>query len=266
MTKKVLVPGSLTAVKDDVIAALEARGYKPTFMGKIMEGDIDIGQAYVDNDVCVATIGVIGQCVRYIRNKPGQWLVLVCEVCKDCRSSCIGALLPDALRRADIEGVEMLPFSCAELSSAIGSKSAEVAHGDKPLIGVCGNAVVMSTPLFNHTVIDHLIESGCDVAVPPLNLIVNEQDFLAPAMEWFDAQGVTSVICVLAFGCLGGHAYARGKARVLQELHPGVELTLLDYDPSASDINVINRTELVIQSAKERAGAAAAEGTKRIFG
>ena len=47
--------------------------------------------------------------------------------------------------------------------------------------------------------------------------------------------------------------FARGQLRRLREQFPNVEITMLDYDPSASDINLVNRTELVIQSAKEHA-------------
>ena len=267
MAQTVLIPGCVAAFKDDVAHAVEKQGYEARFMGNIVESDIDMGQSYIDNDVCVAAIGTIGQCVRYLRNKPEYTKVLVPEVCKDCRACSLAALLPDALHRAGIDNIEIVPMSCAELSSCIGAKSAEVPESDKPVIGVCGNAVVLSTPLFNRTVVEHLSKSGCEVVMPPLNILVNEQDFLVPCIEWFASQGIKSVICILAFGCLGGHAYARGKARVLRERFSDVELTLLDYDPSASDINVVNRTELVIQSAKDRSGdtRAVGAGSKRSF-
>ena len=89
--------------------------------------------------------------------------------------------------------------------------------------------------------------------MPPLDRIAEKRDFFTPALEFFDERGIDAVVCVLPFGCLGGHAFARAQMRRLLARFPRMELTILDYDPSAADINLVNRTELIIQSAREKA-------------
>ena len=119
-------------------------------------------------------------------------------------------------------------------------------------IGICGPLPVVSTHEFHRTVTDRLVSSGFQVVVVPPERIVGQRDAFTPAIEFFTEAGIRTVICILPFGCMSGHAYARGQLRTLQQRFPRVEITVLDYDPSASDINLINRTELVMQTVRDR--------------
>lgn len=253
---RVVVPGTVGPLARDVVRALDAQGNDARFLGKVTDADLDCGMAYVDNDVCVAAIAAIGQVIRWFKERGthGVDAVVAPQVCADCRSVSLPLLMEGALERAGVQGMRVLEFGSEQVAQALREDDAPLPDHTKPVVGVCGNTVVMTTELFNHTVIDHLRSQGCEVVCPPLSVTANERDFLEPCMAWFDAHGVHTVICILAFGCLGGHVYARGKARKLRERYPHIDLTLLDYDPSASDINVVNRTELVIQAAKERQG------------
>lgn len=255
--KDVLVPGIMAPLADGVSRVLAERGYRAVYLGEITPDDIDAGLAHIDNDICVSTVAIVGQYMRWIEAHGAEstsgLAVLAPEVCRDCRSVSMPSVLPTAFERAGYEGIEVVPFSSPETRSSAPAADAPALDAERPVIGVCGNMPVLTTNEFRHVVCDHLEESGIQVVLPPLQRIADERDFLRPALEWFREQGVTTAICILPFGCLGGHVYARGQLRTFQKEFPEIELTILDYDPSASDVNLVNRTELVIQAAREKA-------------
>lgn len=274
---KLLVPGTLGQLAPATVEILTARGYNPVYLGEITPEDIDAGMAHIDNDVCAATISVVGQYMRYFdRYGTDDVAVLAPELCRDCRSVSTPYVLPACFAHDGYEDIEIVPFTSADVAEAAKktatgvtellaelddegkpcAASAEDGKADRPVIGVCGNMPMITTEEFRHVVVDHLIESGCQVVVPPTQRIADQRDFMTPTLEYFQEQGITTVICILPFGCLGGHVFARGQLRKLQKSFPGIEITILDYDPSASDINLVNRTELVIQSAKDKLAAA----------
>lgn len=258
MDKRVLVPGTLEPYAHGVELLLAKRGFAAVFCGRITADDIDCGLAHVDNDVCVATIASVGQYLRYFDAHGAAGIsVLAPELCRECRCISVAATMRCALGRAGYGNVDIVPFSCAEVASSIPARTDSTVAADEAVIGVCGTMPVLSTAQFHDVVVSHLEQAGCRVLMPPAQLIADERDFLTPALRYFDACGVKSVICILPFGCLGGHAFGRGQLRTMQRAFPDIELTMLDYDPSASDINLVNRTELVIQSAQERAAACA---------
>lgn len=254
MSKRILVPGTLGDLYEGAREILAEQGYDATYLGNITGDDIDTGLAHIDNDICLSTVAIVGQYMRYF-NEHGVEdgiCVLAPEICRDCRSVSIPDVLPSTFERAGIEGVTVVPFSSAEAKSSTPAPETCQIASDKPVIGVTGNMPVVTTQEFRRVVCNHLEESGCQVVLPPAQAISDTRDFLTPALRYFDEQGITTVICILPFGCLGGHVFARGQLRKLQREFPHIELTILDYDPSASDINLVNRTELVIQSAKEK--------------
>lgn len=251
---KVLVPGTAGAYARGIAAALERQGDEGVLLGTVTDADLDCGMAYLDNDVCVATIAAAGQIIRWCRAHGTRDVdaVATLQLCCDCRSASLPTLIEGALSRAGVDGLRIIEFTNVQIAATLPDAKPPAIDTGKPVVGVCGNTVVMTTDLFNRTVVEHVRSQGCEVVMPPPAVTMQTQDFLEPCMAWFDEHGVRTVICILAFGCLSGHAYARGKARRLRERYPHIDLTLLDYDPSASDINVVNRTELVIQAAKER--------------
>ena len=255
MATQILVPGTLGPLAAGAAHVLAERGYEAVDLGAIAPEDIDCGLAHIDNDVCVATVAVIGQYVRYFQQHPEAIRtcgVLACELCRDCRSLSVPDLLATSLARAGLSDVEIVEFSSAETASSAQSFEPVTIERDLPVVGVCGNLPVLTTEEFRATVVEHLEQSGCHVVLPPLQAIVDKRDFMTPALEYFAQEGIETVICILPFGCLGGHVFGRGQLRKLQKRFPTLGVTILDYDPSASDINLINRTELVIQSAREK--------------
>ena len=258
-----LIPGTLEPLRDEVARLLDQRGSATQFIGPITLDDIDCGYAHIDNDVCVATAAMVGQYVRYFKEHGTDGVrALAPELCRDCRAACTKSLLASALERGGFTNIAIEELSSLDVRVAASSVadvnegSTRAAAANAPVVGVCGNVPVITTGVFNSVVVQHLQEEGCRVVMPPVNVIANLKDFLEPALTYFDELGIQTVICILPFGCLGGHVFARGQLRTMQKKFPHMGVTMLDYDPSASDINLINRTELVIQMAKEMAEGA----------
>ncbi len=256
--KKVLIPATLGGMAEGAASILAERGYDTIRLDDITPEDIDCGLAHVDNDVCFPTIAAVGQYMRYFEEHGAQEgiCVLAAEMCRGCRSASAPHILPGIFKRAGLDAIEIVPFSAAESKSAAPSESPARIDSSKPVIGLCGNIPTLTTRELHRTVYDRLTSSGCQVVMPSLQRVANERDFLTPALEGFDELGISSVICILPFGCLGGHVYARGQLRKMQSRFPNIELTILDYDPSASEVNLENRAELVTQRAKEKANVA----------
>lgn len=252
--RKILVPGTLHPLASGVAAILSEEGYEAVQLPPIEEADIDKGLAHVDNDVCVATVAMVGQYLRWFEKHGAddvRW-VLSPKICRSCRTVSTPKVLQSAFARAGLHGIEALPFSSPSIKSAAQSPSPLELEAGKPIVGVCGNVPVLTTEQFRRVVCAHLEQSGCQVVMPPLQAIAAQRDFFTPALEWFAENDIRTVIAIMPFGCLGGHAFARGQLRKLQTRFPELQVTILDYDPSASDVNLVNRTELVIQAAREQ--------------
>jgi len=259
--KTVLIPGTMGELAAKACDVLAEREYNALVLPDIDNDDITMGYAYVDNDVCVSTVATIGQYIRALRGEqnPDGFAVLAPELCRECRSVSLGAVLARALSRADFSQIEIVPFTTADLHRClVVDDMPEPAVGINT-IGVCGVVPVITTDVFKRTVVDRLEQAGCTVVYPQLRSIVGERDVISPALRAFDAMGIKTVICVLPFGCMSGHVFARGQLRTLQKELPNLEVTILDYDPSASDINLVNRVELIVQSVRERAEGASGD-------
>lgn len=251
---KILIPGVLGSLTTRVTQLLESRGYSVMPLGEITDADLEAGLLYVDNDICTPTIAIIGQYMRWAEqnNGQGEISILAPILCRDCRSISLHGTLDMAFKRAGLHDVRLVELSSSELEDLEKSSYADTPATCEPTIGVCGNAPVLTIYELRRTVCDHLENCGINVVVPPLERLLGRQDFLTPAMEYFDEMGIGTAICILPFGCMSGHVYARGQLREMRRRFPNIELTVFDYDPSASDINLLNRTELVIQTAAER--------------
>ena len=222
-------------------------------LGPICPADIACGYAYIDNDVCVSTVAVIGQYVRLLQKADHlPEAVLIAELCRDCRSGNLGPLLRSALDRAGFLDVGIAVLDDADLHAAapVPEPADAVAASNAPerTIGLFGPVPVLITEEFNRTVVERLESNGLSVVMPPIAHLLGQRDVFEPALEYLSRAGMAYAIGVIPFGCMSGHAFARGRLRTLQSRYPSLAITLIDYDPSASDINTINRTELVIQS------------------
>lgn len=60
--------------------------------------------------------------------------------------------------------------------------------------------------------------------------------------------GVHSIVCMQPFACLPNHISGRGMLKALKEKYPQANITAIDYDPGASQVNQLNRIRLLLDS------------------
>lgn len=65
--------------------------------------------------------------------------------------------------------------------------------------------------------------------------------------------GTPNVICAQPFACLPNHVVGRGMFKTLRERYPMANITSIDYDPGASEVNQLNRIKLMIATAYKNA-------------
>ncbi|MDO3411121.1 acyl-CoA dehydratase activase-related protein [Saccharibacillus sp. CPCC 101409] len=61
--------------------------------------------------------------------------------------------------------------------------------------------------------------------------------------------GVDNVVCLQPFACLPNHITGRGVFKAVKRLHPQANLAAVDYDPSATEVNQLNRIKLMLSTA-----------------
>ena len=61
--------------------------------------------------------------------------------------------------------------------------------------------------------------------------------------------GVKNIICMQPFGCLPNHIIGKGSIKELKRLYKDANIIPIDYDPSASEVNQINRIKLMLSKA-----------------
>lgn len=61
--------------------------------------------------------------------------------------------------------------------------------------------------------------------------------------------GVNNILCLQPFGCLPNHVTGKGVLKTLRNLNPKANITAIDYDPGASDVNQLNRIKLMMATA-----------------
>ena len=195
-----------------VAQLLENRGYSVMLLDEITGADLEAGLRYVDNDICAPTIAMIGQCIRWAEQHTGAEEISVLTPVL-CHD-CRSISLRDTL------DVTFKRAGCHDV------KLVELSSSE--LKALAGPAVEKA-PIAHGTTI------GLCGNVPVLTI----EELRRTVCTHLENSGVSVV-------------YARGQLRKLRKRFPEIDLTILDYDLSASDINLINRTELVIQAAAER--------------
>lgn len=70
----------------------------------------------------------------------------------------------------------------------------------------------------------------------------------AEMMELIES-GTPNIICAQPFACLPNHVVGKGMFRELRRLYPQANITSIDYDPGASEVNQLNRIKLVVAGA-----------------
>ena len=74
--------------------------------------------------------------------------------------------------------------------------------------------------------------------------------FLTGEMIELLKEGTPNIVCIQPFGCLPNHVVGKGVIKKLKELYPEANITAVDYDPGASEVNQLNRIKLMLSTAK----------------
>jgi len=64
-------------------------------------------------------------------------------------------------------------------------------------------------------------------------------------------EGVDGIVCAQPFACLPNHIVGKGVIQAIRTKYPKANITAIDYDPGASEVNQLNRIKLMISIAKE---------------
>jgi predicted nucleotide-binding protein (sugar kinase/HSP70/actin superfamily) len=73
--------------------------------------------------------------------------------------------------------------------------------------------------------------------------------FLTAEMIELINSGVPNIVCVQPFGCLPNHVTGKGMIKEIRKRYPQANITALDYDPGASEVNQLNRLKLMLSVA-----------------
>ncbi len=73
--------------------------------------------------------------------------------------------------------------------------------------------------------------------------------FLTAEMVELIESGVKNIICMQPFACLPNHVTGKGMIKELKSRYPGTNITAVDYDPGASEVNQLNRIKLMLSVA-----------------
>ncbi len=95
--------------------------------------------------------------------------------------------------------------------------------------------------------IEHLAEITKDVV--QIGNQTGEGWFLTGEMLELIEDGVENIICMQPFACLPNHITGKGVIKKLREDNKDVNITAIDYDPGASEVNQLNRIKLMISIA-----------------
>ncbi len=73
--------------------------------------------------------------------------------------------------------------------------------------------------------------------------------FLTAEMVELIESGTKNIVCMQPFACLPNHVTGKGMIKELKRRYPGANITAVDYDPGASEVNQINRIKLMMSAA-----------------
>lgn len=98
----------------------------------------------------------------------------------------------------------------------------------------------------------HKIRKISDKAEQVVNL-ANQfgEGWLIPAeIAAFAEEGVNHVVSVQPFGCIANQVISKGVEKRLKDIYPNLNLLFLDFDGSASEVNIINRLHFMAKNVK----------------
>jgi len=73
--------------------------------------------------------------------------------------------------------------------------------------------------------------------------------FLTAEMIDLIQNDVPNIVCVQPFACLPNHVSGKGMIKSLKTNYPHANITAIDYDPGASEVNQLNRIKLMLSVA-----------------
>ena len=79
--------------------------------------------------------------------------------------------------------------------------------------------------------------------------ISGEGWFLTAEMVELIHSGAPSIACVQPFACLPNHITGKGMIKELRKRFPEANISAIDYDPGASEVNQLNRLKLLLSNA-----------------
>jgi predicted nucleotide-binding protein (sugar kinase/HSP70/actin superfamily) len=106
---------------------------------------------------------------------------------------------------------------------------------------------------FKHYRRSHYIGALAKNAKNVVNLVDQfGEGWLIPAeIGAFAEEDVHNVVCVQPFGCISNHIIGKGVEKALKKKYPDLNVLYLDMDPGSSEVNLYNRLEFIVRSAKE---------------
>ncbi len=75
--------------------------------------------------------------------------------------------------------------------------------------------------------------------------------FLTGEMAELLASDTPNIVCIQPFACLPNHVVGKGMIKALKKEYPWANITAVDYDPGASEVNQLNRIKLMLATAKK---------------
>ncbi|RDB61758.1 hypothetical protein C1878_10135 [Gordonibacter sp. 28C] len=216
-------------------------------LGRIERADLERARGGVNPDVCHTVAALAGRAARLAEADPSLGRVSVPRVCERCLLDALPRLVERACGRA--VGIEWEDAWPAGLGAP--ATKADPADDDRPHIGILGNALLCFDAYLNDGLAASVERLGCRAVLPdPANLFVDDVRYDAQ-LDAFEAAGVDHVVYLQSFGCLKGHVQARGALHEAARRHPGMPVTVVDYDPEASALNRENRVRLAVAAARQ---------------
>ena len=75
--------------------------------------------------------------------------------------------------------------------------------------------------------------------------------FLTAEMIEYIENDIPNIVCVQPFACLPNHVVGKGVIKTIREKYPDANISPVDYDPGASEVNQANRIKLLMTVAKD---------------
>ncbi|MBQ6631712.1 MAG: 2-hydroxyacyl-CoA dehydratase, partial [Romboutsia sp.] len=125
-----------------------------------------------------------------------------------------------------------------------------------------GKSVIWIMESYQKTYKKYLDKSNRFSSPKNINLLAqNTQNIISPCNQTGEGwlltgemielieDGVKNIICMQPFGCLPNHITGKGQIKELKRVYKDANIIPIDYDPSASETNQLNRIKLMLSTA-----------------